>query len=74
MRKNRRLLVFFSYTKSKNRRVEQVLPRGNGTSGEEIGKWWRRVNMVQTQTAILLSVSQVAVIIDVYHHALFCFF
>jgi hypothetical protein len=74
MRKNRRLLVFFSYTKSKNRRVEQVLPRGNGTSGEEIGKRWRRVNMVQTQTAILLSVSQVAVIIDVYHHALFCFF
>jgi hypothetical protein len=31
----------FSYTKSENRRAEQVLPGGIGTSGrgEEVGKW-----------------------------------
>jgi hypothetical protein len=31
----------FSYTKSENRKVEQVLPGGIGTGGrgEEVGKW-----------------------------------
>jgi hypothetical protein len=41
---------FFFNTKLENRRAEQVLPEGTGTSGkgEEVGKWWRRVNMAQS--------------------------
>jgi hypothetical protein len=39
----------FSFTKSENRRAEQVLPGVLSTSGhgEEVGKGGRRVNMVQ---------------------------
>jgi hypothetical protein len=40
---------FFSFTKSENRRAEQVLLGGvgNSGSGEDVGKVCRRVNMVQ---------------------------
>jgi hypothetical protein len=42
---------FFSFTKSENRRAEQVLPgkRGFGTDGrrEEVEKGCERMNMVQ---------------------------
>jgi hypothetical protein len=43
------LFLFFSSTKSENRRVEQVLPGREGTSGlgEDIRKGYRRVNMMQ---------------------------
>jgi hypothetical protein len=42
-------MSFFSFTKSENRRMEQVLPGGLGTSGrvEEVGKGCGRVNIVQ---------------------------
>jgi hypothetical protein len=41
--------LLFSYTKSEDRRAEQALPQGFDTSGrgKEVGKWWRRVHMVQ---------------------------
>jgi hypothetical protein len=41
--------VFFSFTKSDNRRVEQVLPKNVSTSGrgEEVEKEYWRVNVVQ---------------------------
>jgi hypothetical protein len=40
--------LFFSFTKSENRRVEQVLPGVVGTigRGEEVGKGHGRVNIV----------------------------
>jgi hypothetical protein len=42
-------MLFFAFTKSKNRKAEQVLPReiDNSWRGEEVGKGCRRVNMVQ---------------------------
>jgi hypothetical protein len=42
-------MFFFSFTKSEDRRVEQVLPGEVGTSGigEEVGKGCGRVNIVQ---------------------------
>jgi hypothetical protein len=41
-------LSFFSFTKSENRRAEQVLPGEVGTSGrgEEAGKGCKKVNMM----------------------------
>jgi hypothetical protein len=40
--------LFFSYTKLGNKKAEQILPGGAGTSGrgKEMGKGHRRVNMV----------------------------
>jgi hypothetical protein len=41
--------LYFSFTKSENRRVEWVLPGGVSTSGrkERVGERCRRVKMVQ---------------------------
>jgi hypothetical protein len=41
--------IEFFFTKSENRRVEQVLPRVVSTygNGEQVGKWGGRVNIVQ---------------------------
>jgi hypothetical protein len=42
-------MSLFSFRKLENRRAEQVLPEGLGTNGirKDVGKWCRRVNMVQ---------------------------
>jgi hypothetical protein len=42
-------ITFFSFIKLENRRVEQVLSGGTGTSGsgDEVGKGCRRMNMVE---------------------------
>jgi hypothetical protein len=42
-------MSFFSFTKSQNRQVEQGLSGVTGTSGKgkDVGKWCRRVNMLQ---------------------------
>jgi hypothetical protein len=46
---NKQKYIYFSFTESENRRVEQVLPVGVGTSGrwEDVGKGCGRVNTVQ---------------------------
>jgi hypothetical protein len=42
-------MLFFYFTKLENRRAQQVLSGGVGTSGreEEVEKGWRSMNMVQ---------------------------
>jgi hypothetical protein len=48
---NKQKCHFFSFTKSENRRAEQVLPGGGGVGTrrrcKEVGKGCGRVNMVQ---------------------------
>jgi hypothetical protein len=42
-------MLFFSFTKPENKRAEQILPGGVGTSGsgEEVGKRCRRMDVVE---------------------------